>query len=480
MSKSLARNAIYNVIYKALSVLFPLITVTYASHKLLAFGIGQVSYAQSVVAYFVIFASLGIPYYGVREIAKSNSQLEENVTFSNIFLLNALTTTIASVAYYVFILFSPVLRQQLVLFSVVGVWLLLNFFNVDWYYQGKEEYGYIALRSLCVKIIFTILLFLTIKGPHDYIKYAFIYYLAIAGNYLFNFVHLRKYVHFDFSRIEILKHLKSCLIFFSGVVSIELYMQIGITLLGTYYDKEYVGYYSNMNHVMRVLSNTLMALGAVILPRISKYYADGRIEEIRELTSRLICLLAFISLPCSVMLGILSKHFVPIFFGYSFIPAISTLSILSILVFILTLIGGVTTPILLSTNRENMYLKSSFFSLILNIILIAVLMPKFFHNGVAIASVLTEGFMLIISIIYISSFIKFKYVFRNLGRIMFMCMILVSCIALFERLFAYNSLKMIIIEIVLGVITYFCLALLFKDQSLKFIIKEVLKIKKIY
>ena len=50
--RSLAKNSIYNVLYRVISVLFPLIMISYASQVLQPQGIGRVSSAQNIAQYF--------------------------------------------------------------------------------------------------------------------------------------------------------------------------------------------------------------------------------------------------------------------------------------------------------------------------------------------------------------------------------------------------------------------------------------------
>ena len=86
--KSLIKNAIFNFLYKLLSVLFPLVIVAYASRILKASGIGVVSSAQNIVTYFSTFAALGIPSYGVRAISQNKKNLDDkNKTFSELFCI---------------------------------------------------------------------------------------------------------------------------------------------------------------------------------------------------------------------------------------------------------------------------------------------------------------------------------------------------------------------------------------------------------
>lgn len=87
--KSLAKNSIFNMAYKGFTALFPLITTSYVSHVLLPAGVGRVSYANTIAAYFVLIASLGLPSYGVKAIAQSNVNKEQRSrTFLELFFIN--------------------------------------------------------------------------------------------------------------------------------------------------------------------------------------------------------------------------------------------------------------------------------------------------------------------------------------------------------------------------------------------------------
>ena len=66
MSKhdGLFQNSVYNVIYKLLDALFPLVSAAYLGRVLMSDGVGKVAYAQNIAQYFVLAASLGIPITG--------------------------------------------------------------------------------------------------------------------------------------------------------------------------------------------------------------------------------------------------------------------------------------------------------------------------------------------------------------------------------------------------------------------------------
>ena len=88
MSKhdGLFQNSVYNVIYKLLDALFPLVSAAYLGRVLMSDGVGKVAYAQNIAQYFVLAASLGIPNYGIREIARRRKDEEQTKElFSSLF-----------------------------------------------------------------------------------------------------------------------------------------------------------------------------------------------------------------------------------------------------------------------------------------------------------------------------------------------------------------------------------------------------------
>ena len=96
MGKSVSKNSAFSMINKGLSVVFPLVTVSYISRVLGAAGIGEVSSAQNLATYFSMAAALGIPSYGVRAIAQSKRDENScNKTFSELFTINFISSIIA-------------------------------------------------------------------------------------------------------------------------------------------------------------------------------------------------------------------------------------------------------------------------------------------------------------------------------------------------------------------------------------------------
>lgn len=124
--------------YKGFTALFPLITTSYVSHVLLPAGVGRVSYANTIAAYFVLIASLDCQAQGCRQIAQSMSIRTEKQDFFRHVFINFVATVLCTIAYYLFVNHFPHFADRRPLFNVMGLMLILNIFNIDWFYQGME------------------------------------------------------------------------------------------------------------------------------------------------------------------------------------------------------------------------------------------------------------------------------------------------------------------------------------------------------
>ena len=86
---SIISNAILNVIRVSSNLLITLISFPYINRILGPENLGKVNFATSVINYFVLFASLGIPLYGVIACAKvQDDEKELNKTVSELLFLN--------------------------------------------------------------------------------------------------------------------------------------------------------------------------------------------------------------------------------------------------------------------------------------------------------------------------------------------------------------------------------------------------------
>lgn len=390
MQKSLTQNSIYNVLYTVANLLFPFVTSVYISRILLPAGVGKVASAQNIASYFVTIAALGLPSYGVREVAKVRERAEEkNKLFTELFLINVFSTTLASAGFFVLVGSSAGFGGEWALYAACGLAIFFNYLNIDWMYKGEEEYGYITGRSLLIKVLSLTALVLLVKKPRDYVLYALISSLAAGGNYIFNVIYARKFVRMDFSRVALWKHLKPVFLiagitFLSGV-----YSKIDVTMLHCMATEEAVGYYTYAQKTVTLVLTVANAITAALLPRLSFYYEQDRqgFYHLLDKGFRVLCLMA---LPLSVGMALVAPQAVTLLYGKAFAPAALTIRLMCPLILIKGFGDLFCYQLVYSTKNEKILLPAATSASVINVIANAALIPFLLQNGAAIASVLGE------------------------------------------------------------------------------------------
>lgn len=390
MEKSLKKNSFFNILYNLANILFPLVTSMYASRILLSEGIGKVAYGQNIASYFVAFAALGLPTYGVREIAKArDDRRETDRLFAELFSINAIFTTLAVGAYLILIFSVPRFYGNLSLFLCCGLQVVMGYLNIDWFYQGEEEYRYITIRSILVKAICLCLVFAFVKTPEDTVKYALISSLAVTVNSVFNMIYVRHFVKPDFRGLNLRRHLPPLMILALSVFLASAYSKIDVTMLGSLSTERSTGLYSNSHRIVEMVMVVCASVSAVFLPRLSYHYEHNP-EEFRRLIELGIKVLSFIALPCTVGLFLLAPEVLLIFYGPSFLEGGTVMRILSVLIVIKSVGNLLCYQLVIATGNEKKRLPAYCCAAVLNILLNAVLIPKMAQNGAAIASVISE------------------------------------------------------------------------------------------
>lgn len=445
MNRKIAKNSIYNVIYKVFSVLFPLATTSYVSRILLAEGVGKVAYAQTIVTYFVTLAALGIPQYGIKAIAQSGDvSCERSKTFSELFIINLISTLSWILVYYIFVNSNYYFADRKTLFNVMGVLLILNIINVDWFFQGIEKYSYIATRSIIVKLLSLALMFIFVKTSDDFVIYGLILCLATAGNYLFNIYNIHNYVRLQINGIELRKHLKAILVLLASAVATEIYTMLDTVMIEYFHGEIYVGYYSNVVKVVRVLYTMVIAMVSTFYPQISKYLNENKPDESNRLLTVGIKIIMMVAFPVSVGMLVLADSGVLILLGKDFYPSITTLRILSILVPVFSFAYFLGHIILMSTGNENKILLSTIAGAILNCCLNLLLIPSLKHNGAAIASVASEILVTCVLIYYARNYFSLTIDEKYVKSIMLSLIIMTVGVVSVSLLFTNPILKGII------------------------------------
>lgn len=462
--KSLSQSGVYYLVYQVLNLAFPLITGIYVTRILLPENIGQVAAAQNIAQYFVIFSFLGIPTYGLREIAKVRNNPEEKETvFSELFIINFISTFFFLFVYCLLIFMVDTYRKELNLYLIVGISIALNIFNISWLYEGLEEFRFISLRNIIFKIISFGLLLLFVRTEKDYITYAIITILGTAGNYIVNMVYSPRFVKLRLHGLNIKRHLKPVFYFVAVNLAIEIYSLMDITMMNFFCEKESITFYKYGHSIEMMLLQIVNTFTIVLIPRISFYYKEKQLEEYNRLLSKTLIILFIVSIPMITGILFVSDFLIPALYGQAYIRSVTILKMFSSLLLISPIGYLLGSRVMLVTNHENMMIRAVGIGALANLVGNLVLIPGLAEYGATIASIISEFIVMIVYVNMGRKYFKLKNIKSSVVKIIISACVM-SLFLWMISIFHLDGWAVLVIQVFCGALIYFGMMILLKEE----------------
>ena len=479
--KSLKYNVIMNTILTVVSVIFPLISFPYVSRILNPDGIGSVSFAQSFIAYFTMLASLGVPIYGIRACAKVRDDKEKlSQTVQEIMIINLILTVFAYACLLLSVVFIETINQQKYLILIVSVSILLSSISISWLYSALEEYTYITIRTIIFNVLSIICIFIFIREKEDYIIYAVISVLAATGSGVLNLIHSGKFISFKKkAKYNFRQHLKPIIILFFMTATISIYTNLDKVMLGFMIDDNNVsvGIYDASVKIYRVFIALITALGAVLLPRISYYFQQKKLDEIKALISKGVNLVFTLSIPVVIFFAFYSKEAIILFCGENFADSVLPLQIMLPAVLFVGLSNITGIQMLVAMGREKLVVLSTSIGAVIDFVLNIILIPYWGVAATAFSTLAAEFAILVVQIIILREYIPVLLKGVKILKLLTIGLVLAAVAYAFTFVNLSNFLILLCAGSAFAVI-YFIILLLFKEPMLLDLLKALLNLLK--
>lgn len=410
---NLKKNYLYQAAYQLLLIIVPLVTTPYLSRVLGASQVGVYSYTYSIANYFVMFATLGMSTYGVREIAACGGDRESrSKVFWEMYAVQALVSAVCIAAYVVYSFTNP--EGGFVVAAVWGMWVVSALLDVSWMFFGVEVFRMPTIRSIVTRLLSVAVIFGFVRGPED----LWIYCAAIAGSFLANQVLLwpfvRRYVDFVIPRPEAaLRHLIPNLRLFIPVIAISFYVTLDKVMLGAMAGMTQVGYFEYSEKLSRMPMALVTAVGTVMLPRMTVELKSGNKEKALSLLEGSIW--AMLMMAFAMMFGIIgiAHEFAPVFLGSEFSSCDVIMCVLALIIPIVSATNVLGRQYLLPTARDTLFTLSVCVGAVVNVCLNLTLIPAAGAMGAAVSTVCAEASVLVAQVIMTNKELPLRLYFRN-------------------------------------------------------------------
>lgn len=478
MKKSVQRNMILNIMRTLLSVAFPLISYPYATRILHAENYGKVSFVNSIISYIALIAALGVSSYAIREGGFYRKDKDKFSIFANeVFSINLLSTVVAYIVLAVLLLFNEKMRSNSLLLIIMSLTVFLTTISVDWINVIFEDYFFITVRSFVIQCLSLIALFVFVKSPDDYYKYAMIQVANCGLIAVSNFIYTRKYskvrptLHINLSR-----HIKPIIILFSNSLAVTVYSNIDNVIIGFVKGEYFVGLYSVAVKVYTIMKQVVASVYSVTVTRLTDYLASDKIDEYKNLLNDVINTLILMAFPITAGIICTSREIVIILSGEEYVDASPALSILSVTILFAVIGGTLANCVNLPNKREKTNLIGTVISALINLGLNMIVIPYWGISGAALTTLIAEVF---VCFFLIFTMRDLWYYFDKKGIIKNLAKCLISILPFFAYEFVLRTIvnlsgmRYFLIMVVLSAVTYIVMGMVLDNMYMKRIINSI-------
>jgi O-antigen/teichoic acid export membrane protein len=475
-NNKLITNGVLNIIRRTIGILVPLFVYPYVARVLGAENTGKIAYSRSIIQYFLLFSSLGISSYGIREVAKvRNDKSKASRTISDLVAINVLMMIFVYLVLGVVIYAVRPLKDYRTILLLQSTLILFNTVSVDWINAVYEDYLYITVRTVAVQLLYVVCVFLCVKRPDDYLKYVLITTGQVGIVSVANLFHCSRYFSFSgLSKGFLRHHIKPILVFFGNKLAISIYVSVDTTMLGAMQGDYAVGIYGASTKIYAIMKDLMAAVYEVCIPRIS--YEKGRDNErgIGQILTQMFEITVLVIFPVVTGLFLLAEEVIAVLFGGEYQNSVPVLKILCISIGFAVFGGIVTSSYCIPMGKEKLALKATIYSASLNVILNCVMIPRYSYVGAAITTLTSEAFVLgycVMRSLELFSYINTKRILQYAGEAIAGSAVIVILDCGLKRLLLPTVVHMCLL-IVTSVLLYSATLLIFRNPCFLVIVKR--------
>ncbi|HED38769.1 MAG TPA: flippase, partial [Ignavibacteria bacterium] len=368
--------------------LLPLITLPYLVRVLGPEKFGLLAFYQSFIQFFYIITDYGFNFSATRDISIHR---EDKAKISLIFCTVMIVKTIL-VLFSLFVVTIIVLtiskfsKEWLVIYLSFGFVIGQALFP-RWFFQGVEKMKLLSIMSILAKLFFTVLVFIIIKKPSDYIYVPLLNSLGLILVGIISLIFVKKSFKVKIVKPSLaeLKHqIKEGWHLFISTLATSLYTTANSFILGLFTNNTVVGYYSAAEKIIRAIQDLISPIFYTVYPYLSKLVNESR-EKALDFIKQILKYVSFFTFIISIIVFIFAEFISRIVLGNNFNNSIIIIKILTIIPFL----GGIniilTSLTMLSFNYKKEFSKIIITAGLINVFSAFLLVPVYFAIGSAIA-----------------------------------------------------------------------------------------------
>jgi PST family polysaccharide transporter len=202
------KNASYLTLFEALRMAMPFIALPYLMQTVGGVNYGVVTFAQSIIAYFMLAVNFGLDISAVKDVSVyRNDKAKLNEIVSSVLIIKCVLGLGSFLVLNLLILAVPALNRMALLLYFSFLACLSDIFLPIWYYQGKENMKLLTIVRFFSIAFYTVSIFIFIRSADDYPYIPLLQSLGLIVSALVScyFVFVRDKIRFYFPPAGVVK-----------------------------------------------------------------------------------------------------------------------------------------------------------------------------------------------------------------------------------------------------------------------------------
>lgn len=395
----------YNLILAICNYLCPIIVFPYVSHVLGVRNVGICGFVDSIIEYFIIFSMLGISGYGVREIARCRENVQQrNAVFTNLFIINTLLTVVAVSVLLIATSVLPQLEPYRPFLLLGIVKIVFNLFLIEWFFQGLEQFKYITMRSVLVRVAYVVAVLVLVRDADDIFVYYLLTTLVVAFNAIVNWNYSRRYRRWNFKELRPLLYLLPVLSFGYNKLLTSMYTTFNTLFLRYETNDVEVGYFTTAMKLYYTLMAIFSAFTITMIPKVSAMFAAGEKEKLQHISNNTFIMLFTFTLPVIYFSLFFTPEIIHLVAGAGYDGAVVPFRIVVFLLLIIGMEQVVIQQFLMASTFNRSIIVVSTVGAVVGICLNIFVTPLFGAVGASVAWLVAEFAVLVVGIVLVKKY----------------------------------------------------------------------------
>ncbi|MBC1565341.1 oligosaccharide flippase family protein [Listeria booriae] len=478
-------NYILMMLYQFFMVITPLLTTPYVVRVLGPEKIGEDAYANAFVQMFLVFVMLGIASYGKKIIATVDSDFNDKLDsqdkhkqalrteFGGVFGVQFLAMWSMLILY---LLLVTLFFDGSIIFYLYGFMIVAYGFDISWYFIARGQLKKIMTRTMLIRIVTIASIFLLVKTEEDLWIYVFINcFLLLLGQVYIWFFLIRELGGLSMHLANLKKYLKPILVLAVIPVSAMIYISVNRVVLGAMQGEIEVGYYNQAYKLYTIGFMFVQALSAVLMPRLVHFYETRQMDRFVEMIGFFFRYICASVLPVCLGIVTVSSALIHVFLGDAFMPVVPVLIILILSLFLAAMSDLFGMQIMVIRGQNRAYAYSGIIGSIASFGFNLCIVPVMASEGTALAFLVGNLVIVAIQLYCIRDLLQLKQIISTMLPYVLYSLVMMACILAVPHFYSGTPFYTLVIQCVIGVVSYLAILFTRRDEILYYIIASFQK-----